>query len=377
MALVGGPRILSAMEKVALDPKWKEFLLKFPELRKRVVDDPAFSELSLDKRLEEFQKKGFAAMQVIDAYAASATVAAAYELALARKGLKVDFSKVDPEAAEFAMLMLRRSQSSSYFKDQSFALTRGGLTGNRSIDKALLQFKSFVLNRWSVVRYDLPQMYRKDKAAAAQALMYIAMANAASVGVKWGARSLIAAVLAGAGLVVKESLEDEDSYAEDVAREFLGMVPFVPEMVQMAVYRRAPMPSAEPFFQVGQAAYRGYSAAKAQDGRKALKAIGNAVTAMATMAGIPGTIQAAQIGGMVMDDGSIRFPYSDELGRLDKLVDKHQDTAEERSRWTQLKVARKRFQSLNHRYKAAIEAGETEQAAILARQMAEAMEPYK
>jgi hypothetical protein len=154
-------------------------------------------------------------------------------------------------------------------------------------------------------------------------------------------------------------------------------VPFVPEMVQMAVYRRAPMPSAEPFFQVGQAAYRGYSAAKAQDGRKALKAIGNAVTAMATMAGIPGTIQAAQIGGMVMDDGSIRFPYSDELGRLDKLVDKHQDTAEERSRWTQLKVARKRFQSLNHRYKAAIEAGETEQAAILARQMAEAMEPYK
>jgi len=79
----------------------------------------------------------------------------AYMKKMQELDLPVDFQNPNPEALEYAQLMMRRTQSSAFFKDVPPAISRGTFSGNRSLDRAIFQFQTFILNRWNTIRHDL------------------------------------------------------------------------------------------------------------------------------------------------------------------------------------------------------------------------------
>ncbi len=144
------------------DPAWAAFVMAMPEIKHREGDDPAFHEVDPDKVMPmfawyaDFQKKGMLPIQKVDMLSAMAVAAGAYQKYMIEHGLTIDLSKPNPQAMEYAQRIVRRSQGSSFFKDAPQAGVRGKITGNRSVDKALLQFQNFMIAvRWNTIRNEV------------------------------------------------------------------------------------------------------------------------------------------------------------------------------------------------------------------------------
>ena len=377
-AILGGDYVAQGLRRVATSKQWRDFLMdNFSELRHRVGDDIAFRELSYGETLQKVQRASFWALQKLDGLAASASVAGAYQKALDKRGVALDLAKPDAEALSEASLIMRRTQNSPFFKDISLALSRGDLTGNKSIDKALFQFKSYMLNRWSLIHHDIVRLNLKEgkRSDMAFGLMYILMANAAETGIRWGIRSSIASVFVGTALGIQKAWDfDDERIVKDFVLNVLQNVPFMGDLIQMAVYHDGPFPALKPpadlLTGIGD-----FAGAKTE--QSTLRAIVKTGEGLAGMAGIPGTSQAAQIAREWIKDPKLTFPFSSELRELEETAKKGKLLEEEVIRLKELRSAHSRMRVYQERFKKLMDAGQSGEARKIAEAALEEMRRFK
>ena len=325
----------------------------------------------------KWEGMGFAGLRYADAVTASAVAAGAYRMALDGMGLPLDLSKPNAAAIEQATLLLRRTQSSPFFKDVGLAISHGGLSGNVSVDKAILQFQSFMLNRWSLIEHDIYQAKFKsgNKLDAAWATYFLAMATLVETGIRRGTKYFIGSVLAGLGLTAVPD-RDRDPFLEDWLRQVLQVVPFASDLAGLSGYKTSPVPllaGAQDMASAGPAVKAAWKGRPESAIRNTVKALGG----LAGLAGVPGTAQASQLVMSMIGGRRLHFPYSGELADLRELRRKGKLTGDESMTLNRLGRAESVFKAHNERFKRAMARGDMKSAREAAEKAYEAMGAFK
>ncbi len=233
MGFIGTKYGMKGITNFATSKEWREFILNMPEIKDRLGGEFALRELVDDNWLQNLQRKGFVPMQTLDQLTAGAIATGAYERKMIELGEVIDFAKPNKEALEYAQLAVRRTQSSGAFKDVPLAVSRGALTGNRSLDRAMLQFQNFLLTRWSRIRHDAIRagVNTKDPKKAIPVFTAILFAALAASGIRLGVNKIQDFIT---------GREDEDTIEQDLQKGFMyemtGNVPFLGTAVSMALY---------------------------------------------------------------------------------------------------------------------------------------------
>lgn len=289
-SLVGGGYVAQGVKDVATSRAWREFLWKnFPEVRERAGDDPAYLDMGGSGIIGNVRQAGFWALKHVDALTASSVAAGAYTKAVEAKGGEVDFSNPDQDAIAEAQLMMRRTQSSAFAKDAPAIITQGKLTGNVSLDRLILQFQTFMLNRWSLIKHDMWQLGVKqgNTKQAFNIATWLILANAAEIGVRRLTKELISAL-------TDDDIDDwEETIEKEAVINALHNVPFVSQTVSAFEYGDVPVPAIGAVTQITK---RLQWAAQSGDDETKIKHLTSAIMISAgAFAGIPGTMQAEQI----------------------------------------------------------------------------------
>jgi hypothetical protein len=306
----------------------RQFILHhFPEIRTRIGDDPAYLDLAQNETLSKIQNAGYAALKRLDGLTASSVAWGAYIKKLSEMGINIEVLKQSKEARkaktpagamyrpkdptkpaltmeeiqkahakalQYAERVVRNTQASSVFKDAPLAISRGTLTGNKSFDKALLQFQTFVLRRWFRIRHDAYRAGIKNRnfKKSFNIFFWLAMAYLAEEGLRRASSELIGFVTG------KEEDEKKDGYTKSVIKNVLSTIPFVSQGVSVAVYQSDPIPALGAFRTGAVGAVRAFTASKAATKKKGLVDLAESLGATL---GVPGTRQASQIASDSID----------------------------------------------------------------------------
>lgn len=235
--------------RIASDRQWRQFVYdNMPQVKFRIGDDPAFLEFGDKSIIDKAEQAGFWALENLDRISAASVAAGAYEKYCKENGIEVDFTKPNPEAIDYAQLIMRRTQSSSFFIDAPSALTRGTFSGkganpiNKSIDKTIFQFQSFMLNDWSMIRHDLWRagVMEKRMGQAANIFFYLSLVFMSQMGIRAGTKALVNKIFN------REPKPDEESiWHKLVDNVVLQQIPFVGNVVQSLDYGSNPIPALE------------------------------------------------------------------------------------------------------------------------------------
>ena len=297
--------------------EWRKFILEMPEISDRMGGEFALRELTDDNWLQNIQRKGFIPMQKLDQITAGSIAAGAYERKMIELGLEIDLTKgFNKEALAYAQLTVRRTQSSGAFKDVPLAVSRGALTGNRSLDRAMLQFQNFLLTRWSRIRHDAIRagINTKDPKKAIPIFTAIIIAALAGSGIRLGVNKVQDFIT---------GREDEDSVAEDLQKGFMyemtGNMPFVGTAVSMAMYDGEMFP----ILDAPKGVISGLNRVITSESEAAkLRGFTEFAGSMGVLLGVPGSAQTEQlIRGSLQDEKKSGggLPSLPELPKLPKL----------------------------------------------------------
>jgi hypothetical protein len=286
-----GPRVFQGMTDIAVSRPWRQFIIdNFPELRERAGDDIAFLDFNGQGIKDKAGQLMLMPLQKLDILAARSVAAGAYRKFLADRGIPMDLENPNQQAIEYAQRVVRRTQSSSSFKDAPQALTRGRLTGNRSLDRAILQFQSFVLNDWSLLTHEgiRTGIGKGNIAQGVNTALWSLMAVMAATGIRG---------------VVKDALsgghDDNRDYWNEVGKNLLSNVPFVSNIMS-AFYGREFAPSVD---LVARAIKGGAQVAKGDTPAARDRGKIDLAQSLATIAGIPIPSQLADIAKNVVGSG--------------------------------------------------------------------------
>jgi hypothetical protein len=288
--MIGPQWSASGAVTFATSKEWRQFITQFPEVRKRIGDDPLLREMVEGNWLEKLQAKSFIPLQEIDKATATSVTIGSYQKKMAEMGKKIDLTgKPNKEAMEYAQLMMRRTQSSSMFKDTPLALSRGALTGNRSIDKALFQFQNFVLTEWSRLRHDAWRVgiKTKDPIKAANIMFWMLMATLAVTGTRYLVQQGTEAVFG------KKSEQSKFDFWKRIAMELGGKVPFMGNILGSYMYDNELIPI---FEQVTETIAGADRAVNSKSSQAKAKGINQFLTGGAGIfLGVPGMLQTRDI----------------------------------------------------------------------------------
>jgi hypothetical protein len=235
-----GTHAFDGFSRIIKSAEWRAFVIdNMPEIRARIGDDVAFQDFGKDAFAKKLGDMAYKPLQVVDRLAATGVAAGAYIKYCKDNNIPIDLENPDPEGIAYAQKMGRRTQSSSQFKDLPLAITKGKLTGNISVDKAILQFQSFMLNRWSLIRHDLWRngIMGKNKKQAINIAMWLIAANYAEMGLrKWTKEAI-------AGMMGQELPEDDEDKAfyKDLG-QILQNIPFMGSIYYAMLYEDFPVP---------------------------------------------------------------------------------------------------------------------------------------
>lgn len=289
-ALLGGSYASQGAVNVATSSEWRKFLWdNFPEVRERAGDDPAYLDMGGKGVVGSVREVGFWALKQVDALAASSVAAGAYTKSVEERGGTVNLSSPDPQAIQDAQLIMRRTQSSGFAKDAAPLLTQGHLTGNVSLDKLILQFQSFMLNRWSLIKHDMWALGVKqgNTKQALNAATWLIIAMAAEVGIRRLSKELLAAITGA------DTKPWEDTITKEAVQTALGNVPFVSQAVSSFEYGSVPVPSISVLTQVGERLQ--WAAQSKSPEKKARHYAEAAFILTGSTFGVPGAMQAEQV----------------------------------------------------------------------------------
>lgn len=258
-----------------LNKKAQDFVrLHMPEVRDRKGGEPAYGDFT---PASGFGHLGMMPTMLFDYIPAGASAWGAYLKNLNQKGVGLNYEKPDQDAINYAMRKTHRTQASSSFKDAPLAFSAGGITGNKSWDKAITQFKLFQANFYSLVRHDVIRLGwrgRNDQNTP-EALFFLIASLAASYGIQKGVDSLF--------------YEDKDeTLGGELMKNALRQIPFVGDIVSMGIYGSGPIPMLNAFTQGSKGLYQ---ALNGKEKTTRLKGISRAMEAIAST-GIPGLVPA-------------------------------------------------------------------------------------
>lgn len=305
-ATILGPRVFAGLRDVVTRKDIRQFVLdNMPEVKARVADDPAFLDQYENKTLEAIREAGYWALKQLDALTASSVGWSAYLKKLDDLGIALDLAKPNKEALSYAQEIVRRTQSSGVFKDAPLAISRGKLTGNRSFDRALLQFQSFMLARWANIRHTMfrgkimggvgRDKNKRDLLFAFNQMFWLSMAVLTEVGLRRASQELL-------DLTTGRDDSGDDGYTEQVALSALSTVPYISPIIGMSVYGGEPIPALGFAGTLAQGVNRVTTGAT--DETK-MRGVVNILEASGLLLGIPGSTQAGQlIRGGLNSDGS-------------------------------------------------------------------------
>lgn len=284
-ALIGPTYASRGATAFATDKAWREFLTKeFPEYKARVGNDPGFKELlDTEDKLKAVREMSMSPLQTLDSWTAGSITIGAYLRYLEEKGIPLDLSFPNQDAINYAQLMMRRTQASPFFKDQPLAMSAGALTGNRSVDRMILTFQSFALNRWSMINYDVYEMMKNNPKGAANAVLWMTVSSMSAVTLRMAAKAVMSS-FGGEG--------EEDDFMKNMTQEAIGTVPFVGSIIQSAEYGSFPVPLIAALKNLGQAFRLSYAGASPESRAKARIRF---VSGAGQLFGVPGSLQAQDL----------------------------------------------------------------------------------
>lgn len=312
MGFIGANYGITGMSNFLGDPSWRKFVLEMPEIKERMGGEFALRELTDDNFLQAIQRKGFIPMQFIDQIAAGAIAAGAYARKMKELGRVVDLSKYDDEALSYAQLAVRRTQSSGQFKDVPMAISRGAISGNRSLDRAMLQFQNFMLTQYSRIRHDaIGAAIKGNPSNLAPILAYTALSALAASGIRMGVNEV-------QDFITGKEDDKDNELLTNFSREMVSRIPFVGNFYSTAVYDGEPFPVLDAPVRAADALHRAFTA-KTEEAQ--LKAITDFIGSVGTIAGVPGSTQGRQlvrdsIGGEQQSTGSKKFKLPPGLPEL-------------------------------------------------------------
>lgn len=220
--------------------KIRTFLMdNFTEIRARVGDDPAYLDFyQKDGIVDKAIEIGLYPLQQLDKLTASSVAIGAYKKFCVENGIEFDLSKPNKDAIAYAQTILRRTQSSALFKDVALSLSKGKLSGNLSVDKALLQFQSFLLNRWSLITHDLYKagIQGKNKKQALNIAFWLIMATIAETLIRRGIRM---------AFEDEQRKEREKNLGQDLALNVLQNIPFMGNIISLIFYGQSGVPAVD------------------------------------------------------------------------------------------------------------------------------------
>lgn len=267
------------------DRSWHDFIWKnMTEIHDRIGDDWAFGEASLRSQMA---KKGFWLLQKLDAITAESIASGAYEKNLHERGLEVDFANPDAEALAYAQKMVRRTQASPSYKDQPLAVTRGALMGgSRTLARAIYQFQTFSMNKFSFMMHDglYSAAKNKEPLSGISIMAWTALAFTMEEMIRAGLR-------AGPGGSGDDT--DKEAIAKNFLMDYLQIVPWFGSAVSALTYSSFPAPVVSTIADTFKG-LKSMTTAKSPEAKQrgAVRLAGGAFT----MAGVPGASQAAQWG---------------------------------------------------------------------------------
>jgi hypothetical protein len=274
----------------ATSKEWRQLVLGFPEIADRMGGEAFIRELAGDDWWSKVQRKGFVPMQKMDQITAGSVAAGAYRQKMAELGLPIDFNgPVNKEAMEYAQLAVRRTQSTGSFKDVPLAISRGALTNNRSVDRALLQFQNYGLNTWSRVRHDAIRagINTKNPKKAIQIMSWLATSILAAAGVRVGLDE-VQDLITGK----KDDKEPGEEFVQTAALDAISNVPFLGQVAGMAIFDGDAMP----LLSAPKDAVQGLIRALTSNTESAkLRGITDFIGGVGSIAGVPGTYQAKRL----------------------------------------------------------------------------------
>lgn len=276
--------------KNIIDPRWREFIWNnLPEIRERQggdIDLLNFGKTSIEKA----ERAGFWVLQKFDGLTAMSVASGAYEKYMDEHGLIMDFETKNQDAVNYAQLIVRRSQASPFFKDLPSAFTRGTLTGNKSIDRLLLHFQTFILGRWSWIQHDMWRagVKEKDVGKLMNMFFWAAMTGFAEMGIRRLSKEMIAMFTGG---------DEEDWTAEtftvDLVKNYMQNIPFISQGMSFVNYGNVPVPTIALIAEIGQ---KIVTMRRTKDpDKKLLHALELLLLSAGTITGLPGAGQATEI----------------------------------------------------------------------------------
>lgn len=297
---------------IATSKEWRNFVMdNFPEVRKAMGDDISFREFG-DGFLGRLSQTSMVPLQTLDGLMRSTAVAGAYEKLAFQKGIAVNLAKPDKELIAEATKIMRQSQGSSFFKDQPLAITAGwGLTDNKSLNKTILTFQSFMLNRWDNMQRQIWRMGIKEKdykKAAASAFWMIVFSAAAEEGIRRGVRSVTD--------FVTGDEREERGFVEDSLLNVVQTVPIAGSLVSSMVYSSNPVPVINTFEELLSGTG---SLVNGKTGTTKTKGAVRALGSIGSLTGVPGSSQAAQLIGKAIPEPKKSSPGGGGLPNLPSL----------------------------------------------------------
>ena len=290
MGFIGSRYTMRGVKEFSTNTEWRKFIGNMPEIKDRIGGEFALRELTDDNFFQEIQRKGFIPLQKLDQITAGMVANGAYIRKMDELGLAIDLTKpYNEEALAYTQLAVRRTQSSGAFKDIPLAVSRGALTGNRSLDRAILQFQNFLLTRWSRIRHDAIRagIRTGDPKKAIPIFTAIIMAAIASAGIRLGVNRVIDFITG----------EEDDKDAEErllsgFIYEMTGNVPFLGTATSMALYDGEMFP----ILDAPKGAISGLNRVITSKSPEAkMRGFAEFVGSVGQLGGIPGSAQAEQI----------------------------------------------------------------------------------
>jgi hypothetical protein len=288
MGMVGPTWALKGALNIATSKEWRKFVLKnMQEIRDRMGDDPAFLEFGMGRAAQKAAQWGYWPLEMLDRLTAASVAAGVYEKILHKQGRSVDFAHPDQEAINEAELLVRRTQASGTFGNVPLNVSRGTVFQSRSLAKAVYQFQTFTMNKFSLLAHDMigEAVANGNVSQASNILVFSALAFMAEEGVRMGIRALT-----GGTPPPDESEEKALQIAKEAAIDFATTVPMFGQALSAIRYSSVPVPVISTGMDAIKAARQAITG-KAPE-TKLRGGIGLAGAA-GRMAGVPGAGQAS------------------------------------------------------------------------------------
>ena len=302
-------------------PEGIAFLENFPQLMQRGAGEQSFQELQKNlmkdpegifaKTMSMGERYGFILGKAVDELNSRSVFIGRYLKNLEDKGLNQTLEgPINQDAAYNAMAYMRRTVSSTLPKDIQPTLGRGaGFGGNVSLARTMNAFKQFALERWSLMRYDIPTAFQQGNYTKAGATVLAVLA----AGVY---ETQLPGVVKGIseGVFGKDpnKKENEETWYQKLVLDSLMMIPYVSSIASIAQYKDAGIPVVDVARNVVMSAY-GAATAKTEQGKK--KNLINAVTAAAEVMGVPGAAVSGKFAKRVLLDQERAKQESAEVAR--------------------------------------------------------------